>query len=58
VTLVKRKNSFAVLAKVCNKSANLVGWTFDAKLNPLNSQAKALSIDNGKEFEDDQAMAI
>ena len=56
VTLVERKSGFAVLAKVSNKSAYLVGWAIEAKLKPLNSRAKTLTQDNGKEFADHQAI--
>jgi IS30 family transposase len=56
VTLVERKNGFAVLAKVPNKSADLVGRAIEAKLKPLNSRVKTLTVDNGKEFADHQAI--
>ncbi len=56
VTLVERKSGFAVLAKVPNKSADLVSWAIEAKLKPLNSRVKTLTVDNGKEFADHQAI--
>jgi len=56
VTLVERTNGFAVLAKVLNKSADLVGRAIEAKLKPLNSRVKTLTVDNGKEFADHQAI--
>jgi IS30 family transposase len=56
VTLVERKSGFAVLAKVLNKSADLVGRAIEAKLKPLNSRVKTLTVDNGKEFADHQAI--
>ena len=62
VTLVERKSGFAVLAKVSNKSADLVGRAIEAKLKPLNSRVKTLTVDNGKAFADhqgiDQALGI
>jgi IS30 family transposase len=56
VTLVERKSGFAVLAKVSNKSADLVGWAIEAKLKPLTSRVKTLTVDNGKEFADHHAI--
>ena len=56
VTLVERKSGFAVLAKVPNKSAGLVGRAIEAKLKPLNSRVKTLTVDNGKEFADHQTI--
>jgi IS30 family transposase len=56
VTLVERESGFAVLAKVLNKSADLVGRAIEAKLKPLNSRVKTLTVDNGKEFADHQAI--
>jgi IS30 family transposase len=56
VTLVERKSGFAVLAKVSNKSADLVGRAIEAKLKPLNARVKTLTVDNGKEFADHQAI--
>ena len=40
VTLVERKSGFALLAKVSNKTADLVGRAIEAKLMPLNSQGE------------------
>ena len=56
VTLVERKSGFAVLAKVSNKTADLVGRAIEAKLKPLISRVKTLTVDNGKEFADHQAI--
>jgi hypothetical protein len=56
VTLVERKSGFALLAKVPNKSADLVGRTIEARLLPLNARVKTLTVDNGKEFADHQAI--
>lgn len=55
VTLVERKSGFAVLAKVPNKTADLVGRAIENKLKPLRSRVKTLTVDNGKEFADHQA---
>lgn len=52
VTLVERKSCFAVLAKVSNMTAHLVGCAIEAKLKPLNSLGKTLTVDNSKEFVD------
>jgi transposase, IS30 family len=56
VTLVERKSGFAVLAKVLNKSVDLVGRAIEARLLPLNARVKTLTVDNGKEFADHQAI--
>ena len=52
VTLVERKSGFALVAKVPNKSADLVGRAIEAKIKPLNSRVRTLTVDNGKEFAD------
>ena len=39
-----------------NKSADLAGRAIEAKLKPLNSRLKTLTVDNGKEFADNQAI--
>ena len=56
VTLVKRRSGFYALAKVSNKSADLVGRAIEAKLKPLNSRVKTLTVNNGKELADHQAI--
>lgn len=56
VTLVERKSGFAVLAKVSNKTADLVGRAIEVKLKPFGSRAKTLTVDNGKEFADHQSI--
>lgn len=56
VTLVERKSGFAVLAKVCNKSADLVEKAIETKLKPLIPRVKTLTVDNGKEFANHQAI--
>ncbi len=55
VTLVERKSGFAVLAKVTNKSADLVGRAIENKLKPLSARVRTLTVDNGKEFANHQA---
>jgi len=45
-----------MLAKVLNKSADLVGRAIQAKLKPLNLRGKALTVDNGKGFAVHQAI--
>lgn len=56
VTLVERKSGYAVMAKVANKTADLVGRAIQAKLKPLISRVKSLTVDNGKEFADHQGI--
>jgi IS30 family transposase len=50
VTLVERKSGYAVLAKVKNKTSNLVSSAIMAKLKPLAPLVKTMTFDNGKEF--------
>ena len=56
VTLVERKSGFAVLAKVSTKTTDLVRRAIEIKLKPLCSRVKTLTVDNGKEFADHQAV--
>jgi IS30 family transposase len=49
-TLVERKSGYALLAKVRNKTSDLVSSAIMAKLMPLASLVKTLTFDNGKEF--------
>ena len=56
VTLVERKSGYAVLAKVSHKSADLVSQAIEAKLGPLAARVKTLTVDNGKEFANHQAI--
>lgn len=62
VTLVERKSGYAVLAKVVNKTADLVSQAIENKLHPLAPRVKTLTVDNGKEFANhikvDQALGI
>ena len=50
MTLVERKSSYALLAKVRNKTSDLVSSAIMAKLKPLAPLVKTLTFDNGKEF--------
>ena len=50
VTVVERKSGYAVMAKVSNKTADLVGAAIIEALNPLKARVKTLTCDNGKEF--------
>lgn len=50
VTVVERKSGFAVMAKVSNKTADLVGSAIIDALTPFEARVKTLTYDNGKEF--------
>ena len=50
MTLVERKSGYALLAKVRNKTSDLVSSAIMAKLKPLAPLVKTLTFDNGKEF--------
>jgi transposase, IS30 family len=50
VTLVERKSGYAVIAKVSNKTADLVGAAIISMLKPFEARVKTLTYDNGKEF--------
>ncbi|MDO8714150.1 MAG: IS30 family transposase [Polynucleobacter sp.] len=50
VTLVERKSGYALIAKVINKTADLVGSAIITKLSPLAPIVKTITFDNGKEF--------
>jgi IS30 family transposase len=50
VTLVERKSGYAVLAKVKNKTSDLVSSAIITQLNPVAPLVKTLTFDNGKEF--------
>jgi IS30 family transposase len=61
VTVVERKNGYAVMAKVSNKTADLVGAAIIEALSPMKARVKTLTYDNGKKFSGhariDEAMA-
>jgi IS30 family transposase len=50
VTVVERKSGYAVIAKVSNKTADLVGAAIIKALKPYQARVKTLTYDNGKEF--------
>ena len=50
VTLVERKSGYAVLAKVKNKTSDLVSSAIINKLSPMTLLVKTTTFDNGKEF--------
>jgi transposase, IS30 family len=50
VTMVERKSGYAVMAKVTNKTSELVSSAIVDKLQPLAARVKTLTFDNGKEF--------
>jgi IS30 family transposase len=52
VSLVERKSGYAVLAKVENKTADLVSKTIIKRLKPISNRVQTLTYDNGKEFAD------
>jgi IS30 family transposase len=50
VTVVERKSGYALIAKVSNKTADLVGSAIITMLKPFEARVKTLTYDNGKEF--------
>ena len=50
VTMVERKSGYGVIAKVTNKTSELVSSAFVDKLKPMAVMVKTLTFDNGKEF--------
>ena len=50
VTVVERKSVYAVIAKVRNKTADLVGAAIVDRLKQFGEKVKTLTSDNGKEF--------
>ena len=50
VTVVERKSGYTVMAKVSNKTSDLVGSATIEALKPFEARVKALAYDNGKEF--------
>ena len=50
VTMVERKSGYAVLAKVVNKTSDLVSSAIVSNLKPFSVRVKTLTYDNGKEF--------
>ncbi len=50
MTVVERKSGYAVIAKVENKTSDLVGVAIVDRLKPTREKVKTLTFDNGKEF--------
>ena len=50
VTVVERKSGYAVMAKVSNKTADMVGAANIEALKPFEARVKSLTYNNGKEF--------
>jgi IS30 family transposase len=47
---VERKGCYALLAKVENKTADLVSTAITKRLKPISERVTTLTYDNGKEF--------
>jgi len=54
VTLVERKSGYVLIAKVINKTADLVSTAIINILSPLAPLVKTITFDNGKEFAEHQ----
>lgn len=52
MTLEERRSGIPLLAKLSNKSADLVRRAIAAKLKPLTAWVETSTLDNGKEFAD------
>lgn len=50
VSLVERKSGYAILARVNNKTADLVTGAIIKRLQPYAARVQTLTYDNGKEF--------
>lgn len=50
VTVLERKSGYVVMAKVSNKTSDLVGSTINQALKSFDARVKTLTYDNGKEF--------
>ena len=50
VTVVERQSGYTVIAKVENKTADLVSAAIVNRLKPFGTKVKTLTFDNGKEF--------
>ena len=50
VSLVERKSGYAILAKVANKTADLVSAAIINGLTPVLASVETITFDNGKEF--------
>lgn len=47
LTLVELKSGYPLIAKVCNKTSDLVSKAIITKLNAVTPLVKTLSVDNG-----------
>lgn len=50
VSLVERKSGYAILAKVSNKTSDMVSAAIIKGLGSIRSSVKTITFDNGKEF--------
>jgi IS30 family transposase len=50
VTMVERKSGYGVIAKVANKTSDLVSSAMASNFKPLCERVKTLTFENGKEF--------
>ena len=51
VTMVKHKSGYAIIAKISNKTSELVSLAIVSNLKLLSVRSKSLTYDNGKEFD-------
>jgi IS30 family transposase len=57
VTLIERKSRFALLRKVEQRTAELVGSAILDLLQPVSDRLHTLTVDNGKEFAEHEKIA-
>jgi IS30 family transposase len=50
VTMVERKSRCGIIAKVTNKTSELISSAIVDRLKPMSVMVKTLTFDNGKEF--------
>ena len=50
MAVLERKSGYAVMAKVSNKTADLVDSAITEALKPFEAKVNALTYDNAKEF--------
>jgi len=58
ITFVERKNGYAKLFKVSNKTAELVSAAMLESLKPFDGLVNTVTWDNGKEFADNQRVDL
>lgn len=56
MTLVERKSRFLRLGKLSGKSAKQTQQAIQRRLRPMSKRVQTLTIDNGKEFSNHQAI--